>query len=148
MRVCVREGAARPGAAARSPNRAESQTTYRSNEGANEKVIFTNFSCAAAVLRDCERRLRHYRQHLQGLAMRTPPRRREGGRKTGSDQTPRRERRRIYGSADVAPFRERRCGHAPARAAFAAGSFLRSESMKPFLVAKSLISVSRAALNS
>lgn len=29
---------------ARSPNRAETQTTYRSNEGANEKVIFTNFS--------------------------------------------------------------------------------------------------------
>lgn len=30
--------------AARSPNRAESQTTYRSNEGGNEKVISTNFS--------------------------------------------------------------------------------------------------------
>lgn len=29
---------------ARSPNRAETQTTYRSNEGGNEKVIFTNFS--------------------------------------------------------------------------------------------------------
>lgn len=28
----------------RSPNRAETQTTYRSNEGGNEKVIFTNFS--------------------------------------------------------------------------------------------------------
>lgn len=109
MRVCVREGAARPGTAARSPNRAESQTTYRSNEGANEKVIFTNFSCAAAVLRDCERRLRHYWQHLQGLAMRTPPRRREGGGKTGSEQTPRRDRRRSDGSAV-----QRRSGRAAA----------------------------------
>lgn len=31
-------------ATARSPNCAETQTTYRRNEGGNEKVIFTNFS--------------------------------------------------------------------------------------------------------
>lgn len=42
VHVCVRVSKARR-SAARS-NRAESRTTYRINEGGNEKVIFTNFS--------------------------------------------------------------------------------------------------------
>lgn len=47
----------------------------------------------------CERRLRHYRQHLQGLAERAPPRGRAGGRKAG-----RNEARRIGERRSGAPF--------------------------------------------
>lgn len=51
---------------ASSPNRVETLTTYRSNEGSNGKVIFTNFSqLCFPILHDCVRRLHHYRQHLQ-----------------------------------------------------------------------------------
>lgn len=48
---CVYECGKAQRSTARSPNRAESQTTYRSNEGGNEKVIFTNFSelCSHSV---------------------------------------------------------------------------------------------------